>query len=210
MEQLAAASAAVEAAQAALADVDPELDAANWHAARAERDEQLVAAIRERERLTASVEHHRLKCLAIVRGIAAVPIGEAEARSAARRDRLAALEAERATLIREQAADTDRLDDLRHEAEQAEIPYVDSSMREWYRGAERRGREAAEQVRKARKLGFNPVVLPEARRHLRTPEPTPEELERAAREHARATYPHEGAIAAGISRFEGDGVARLG
>lgn len=196
---LVAAEKNVQAKQAAIATVDPELGAAEWHHLRATRDKELVDARTEAERLTASVEHRRLRCLSIVRAISGVPVREAQARMAERRQRMAELAAELAQFDRQQADDEAAVDELAEAARDAEQEFLPAEQ-QWARTERTRQAKAeAEFARRTRGMGIEPHQLaPDVRRLLREPR-------QPVAEHDASSYPDDAARAAGVTRVDLDG-----
>ena len=200
---LAAAEQAVEEAEAAREDVDPDLEQAEWHAACAEREQAVMHAIRERERLAASTENRRERCLTIATEIASQPIQEAEQRIAVRGSHIEELVAAVAALERSQAVDERHRDDLRDARDKASREFLTSDRRAARAAADSdlqtQARWHARQV-----IDGLPVPPPTKAiaRILDREIATLRNADRAARE------PHEltrAELAAGISRLSGDG-----
>ncbi len=203
---LADAEGAVKTIEAELGAVDPELDAEGWHRARAEQDERLRFAIRERDRLTASVDHRRERCRWIVHALHANTINPVEAEADAESERMRELAAAMAALERRRVEREAVLDRLRDERDEAAAEFVDSQTRIARERSAQAWRDEARRIREQQAMGFDPPVPPGARRYLREPDRSQQHAQQVY-ELTRGVYPHQEARQAGVARIGEAGLA---
>ncbi len=201
---LTAARQAVEHAEADRDALDADLDPQAWHRERAAREQAVVDAVREVERLTASVARRRDRCREIAWEVETEALAPVEARIAARREREQQLVRELARIEAEQAQD-ETLREALVEARELAVEEFLPRERRWQRETmERELRREAEWIGRQREQGLPYPAGPGVEKLIPKVRREAEARERAALEAHRSLYPHPEAAEAGVSRFDPD------